>query len=91
MIKKMYVVYDNEAKECGPIFEAKNDAVAMRNFRNLVEKSNISPDIFGLFCVGLIDTESGFVSGSFDLEKHGRTYFTSENKITFGDVEDEHN
>lgn len=34
----LYTIYDLVAEEAGPVFEAVNDGVAMRNFRNLLKE-----------------------------------------------------
>lgn len=34
----LYTILDRVAEECGPIFEACNDGVALRNFKNLLDK-----------------------------------------------------
>jgi hypothetical protein len=37
MTNKLYAVYDKLMEEAGPIFEARNDEVAKRMFRNLMK------------------------------------------------------
>jgi len=55
----LYVVYDKIAGECGPVFEAKNDGVAMRQYRHLInENPTVDQDDFSLMKVGKIDKES---------------------------------
>ena len=51
------VVYDKVAKEHGPIFEAKSDAVAKRMFANLM-KDTPNPDDFGLVVCGSLVRQS---------------------------------
>lgn len=34
----LYVIFDRVAEESGPVFEAVNKGIAIRNFRNLLEK-----------------------------------------------------
>ena len=60
MVKmNLYVVYDKIAGECGPVFEAKNDGVAMRQYRHLInENPTFIQDDFSLMQVGTIDRES---------------------------------
>lgn len=52
----MYVVHDLVAEESGPIFEAKNDLVAMRNVKQMFQDvdSNYIKD-YKLICVGRLD------------------------------------
>lgn len=35
----LYTIFDNVALECGPIFEAVNDGVALRSYNNLLEET----------------------------------------------------
>lgn len=51
----LYVVFDKVAQESGPIFEAKNDGVAIRQFTQLMEKNPIDRQEFALLCLGEID------------------------------------
>ena len=52
----VYSIYDEAANEYGPVFTAKNDAVAKRQFLQLV-KSVEYPAEYGLFKVGDFDSE----------------------------------
>lgn len=54
----LYTIYDKVAQECGPLFEAKSDAVASRSARNLLQDVQ-SPDEFRLLLVGYIDKTTG--------------------------------
>jgi hypothetical protein len=52
----LYVIYDVLAEECGPIFEAKNDAVAARQYRNVMASRKAGDQAeYQLHCVGDID------------------------------------
>lgn len=59
MLCRMYVVYDYVAQTSGPIFEARNDGVALRNFAEYLSKV---PDLYReeqeLFCVGQINHDN---------------------------------
>lgn len=62
-VKKMkvnvYTIYDDVAKECGPIFQSKNDAVAFRAFNSLLENvPESSLCDYSLFCLGYLDSET---------------------------------
>lgn len=57
MRRKLYVIYDRAAEESGPIYEAKNDAIALRNFSQVVDGKPFSEDQ-ELLCVGEIDHET---------------------------------
>lgn len=37
MLTNLYIIYDRVAEEAGPVFNAVNDAVAGRSYRNLVK------------------------------------------------------
>lgn len=59
MKMNLYVVYDKIAGECGPVFEAKNDAVALRQYRHLVASNpGFVQDDFELMQVGTMDKET---------------------------------
>jgi len=47
----LYIVFDTVADVSGPVYEARNDGVAIRMFRQLVGKSTC-PDAFELYYVG---------------------------------------
>lgn len=51
------VVYDKVAKEHGPIFEAKSDAIAKRMFGNLM-KDTPNPDDFALVVCGVLSRQT---------------------------------
>ena len=54
----IYTIYDSVAKECGPIFQAKNHDVAVRAFHSLMaETSNVMSTDYDLYCLGEFDTE----------------------------------
>ena len=38
----LYVIYDRVAQESGPVFEAKNDGIAVRQMRNLLSENPAS-------------------------------------------------
>ena len=54
----VYTIYDDVAKECGPIFSSKNDAVAFRAFNSFIEQVNVPKEDYSLFCLGYMDTEN---------------------------------
>jgi hypothetical protein len=64
MKTNLYVIYDRVAEESGPIFEAKNDLVADRNFKKLLSehKTELSND-FKLLRIGTFDHETNGVQG----------------------------
>ena len=54
----LYTVYDVVAEECGPIFEAKNDAIARRQFDNMLQSQRVAyPKDYELHCIGFFDRE----------------------------------
>ena len=58
MKKGLYVVFDKLAKEAGPIFEAKNDDVAVRNFKRMLqENKSLQVAEFDLVRIGTFDSE----------------------------------
>lgn len=58
----LYVIYDKVACESGPIFEAKNDSVAFRDFTKVIQKDPINPADFELLRIGSIDHETNILS-----------------------------
>lgn len=60
---RVYVIFDRVAQESGPLFEAKNDAVAVRQARNLIASANgARPDEFRLLYMGDIDHDTNMLS-----------------------------
>jgi len=59
MVFELYSIKDRLAEEYGPIFQAKNKAIAERNFNNLVEEKKLDEDEFNLVKVGTFDNETG--------------------------------
>ena len=56
---KVYTVYDELARRAGPLFEALNDAVALRSYRRLMEDNpRMSRDEFRLYCVAEWEPET---------------------------------
>lgn len=60
MKSNLYVIRDKVAEECGPIFQAPNDGVAVRAYRNLTSDANPKED-YELLFVGTIDSCVGEV------------------------------
>lgn len=57
----LFTIWDKVAEEAGPIFQAKNEAVAQRQFRFAIREAR--PDEYRLYCVGEFDTEKVMVYG----------------------------
>jgi len=56
MKQKLYTLYDNVAEQYGPVFQAANNAVAVRSVQNM----NITAvEDFELYLVGEWDMEKG--------------------------------
>ncbi len=59
MKANIYTIYDVVAKECGPIFQGKNDEVAIRVFNSILNDTpNIKPTDYEIYCLGEFDTEA---------------------------------
>lgn len=59
----MYVLFDKIAQESGPIFEAKNDGVAIRNYKGfLSSKESLFDNEFELVKIGEIDKETNIIT-----------------------------
>lgn len=68
---RLYTIYDRKAVECGPLYEAKNDAVAMRQYNQIMEKSVVDRNEFELYYLGEINQETMDIT----LEKYKVTEF----------------
>lgn len=56
---KIYAIYDKIAEESGPLFQAKNDLIAVRNTKNMLMQNGVTvPDDYILYHLGEYDTES---------------------------------
>ena len=54
----IYTIYDKVACEAGPIFQAKNDTVALRCFMSLMKETpSVNPSDYDVYCLGDFDTE----------------------------------
>jgi len=79
MIVRLYSIKDRVAAEFGPVFLAKNDAVALRQFENTKEQNRgMREEDFQLAYLASMDTETGvihdtqsseFVVPSVDMEE----------------------
>lgn len=55
MINQIYTIYDRVAEEIGPIVEAKNNSVAIRQWHNIM-KNNDNKNQYDLLNIGQINT-----------------------------------
>lgn len=62
----LYSIYDKDAKEYGPLFNAKNDVVASRYVEEMV-KDVSHLDSYALYLMGEYDTENGIVNIKVDF------------------------
>lgn len=62
MKSNIYVIYDRVAEESGPIYEAKNDGVALRKYQATIVQNNMIPGDFKLLKLASIDHETNIVS-----------------------------
>lgn len=50
---RIYTICDNVAGQSGPVFQAVNDGVAVRQYRGLlVQNPHLNPDEYTLWCIG---------------------------------------
>lgn len=54
-----YSIMDSVAKEFGPIFQAKNDDVAYRNFNHFIDSQKVNRAEYVLYRIFTWDTEEG--------------------------------
>lgn len=57
MIINMYTIFDKVAQEAGPVFQAVNDAVAVRSCRSAL-KGVFDINDYVLYNIGTFDTEN---------------------------------
>lgn len=58
-IMPLYSIRDTVAEEYAPLFSAPNDAVAIRNFRNSIERQQVEPTEFTLSRFGVMNFGTG--------------------------------
>jgi len=82
MKMKLYVVYDKVAEESGPIFQAKNHKVAMRQYNHLIEKEALVKEDYCLICVGNWDSENAMIKAEhYVVETYGSMEVEDEQDI----------
>lgn len=59
MLYKLYSIVDTVAEEYGPLFQAKNDGVAIRNFKQFLSKNQVDPSEAELWYIADYDSETG--------------------------------
>jgi len=81
---RLYVFFDDAAKEPSQIFEAKNDQVALRSYRNLLKNvDEITKPDYRLLCVGEIDkTTLELISYLEEIPTTGIQLVPMEDQIT---------
>ena len=69
MIMFLYTINDKVAQDTGPVFEAKNDGVAARNFRAMIEKQAIDASEYKLLCLGSVSHEDPIKIESYEVPR----------------------
>lgn len=60
MVLRLYSIFDRKAEEFGPVFQSKNDEVAIRAYRKHMQNVDaLSKDDYELAYLGTFDTELG--------------------------------
>lgn len=54
----IYTIYDRPAEVSGPVFQAKNDEVAIRMLADLVMRTDVVAEDFVLYRIGTWDDET---------------------------------
>jgi len=62
MTTELYSVKDLLAEEYGPIFHAKNKAIAERNYHQMVEANKLNTEEYNLTLIGTFDNETGVLT-----------------------------
>lgn len=65
----IYSLFDFVAQDYGPLFEAKNDAVALRIMQHMNFPEGCDPKDFYLMRLGMFDRETGKVNGEVTPRK----------------------
>lgn len=63
MVMRLYAIYDRKALETGPVFECKNNAVAFRSYKKLMENSPGLPSEYSLLVLGEVDHDTSCITG----------------------------
>lgn len=81
MIVGLYSIYDKIAQESGPVFQAKNDDVAVRAACSLLRSVDSCED-FVLYRVGRFDAENHMIDDS-DVEQidYEATFYAQKENI----------
>lgn len=64
----LYVINDKIADEDSPVFEAKNEAIALRQYRGLLSKESVFPEEYRLFQVGNINKSTHVLTAMKPVE-----------------------
>nr|QJB21670.1 MAG: nonstructural protein [Microvirus sp.] len=65
---RLYVIYDTVAEEAGPLFQAKNDEVAIRQVKNMLSQEKlVRPSDYKLYHLGSFDQNTMTLT-SYDPE-----------------------
>lgn len=59
MMYDLYTIYDTVAKECGPVFQAKNFEVACRYVAEMLKNNPVKLSEYYLCSIGNFDSDSG--------------------------------
>lgn len=66
MLYNLYSIYDKDANEFGPLFNAKNALIASRYVEQMIkEVDNVDP--YAVYCMGEYDTEKGIIHNDVSL------------------------
>lgn len=69
MKQRVYAVYDKRAEEAGPLFQAKNDSVGLRNFENMLDREGVKAEEYKLLYLGIYDNEKVMIFANSDPEE----------------------
>ena len=76
MEQRIYVIYDKVALQSGPVFEARNDGVAYRNFKRFLDNEVTVEyvDDYKLLFVGSINHDSSELVPEIPPQEVGPTF-----------------
>lgn len=77
----IYTVFDKVAEEYGPLFEAKNDGVALRQFKQLLNTVVVeNRDDYVLYSCGTFDHDAGVMVTDWEVVAHAGDFDDKEQK-----------
>ena len=82
MNNRLYVIYDKVAEEAGPIFQAINDGIAVRQFAQTMKDVPYSiREEYVLYGIGEVDSKTLVVTGNPAYELNADRLFQKDKNM----------